>query len=47
MAGAGIFETGLEQTVAWYLANRGWWQHILARGYQAERIGVIGGKPAR
>ena len=36
------FETGLEKTVAWYLANRAWWQDILARGYQAERVGVIG-----
>jgi dTDP-glucose 4,6-dehydratase len=40
------FETGLEKTVAWYLANRGWWQDILARGYQAERIGGTGGRAA-
>jgi dTDP-glucose 4,6-dehydratase len=41
------FETGLEKTVAWYLANRAWWQDIMARGYRAERIGVIGGQTGR
>jgi dTDP-glucose 4,6-dehydratase len=41
------FETGLEKTVAWYLANRGWWHDIIARGYRAERIGVLGGESAR
>jgi dTDP-glucose 4,6-dehydratase len=41
------FETGLEKTVAWYLANRAWWQDIVARGYRAERIGVIGGQTGR
>jgi dTDP-glucose 4,6-dehydratase len=25
------FETGLEKTVAWYLANRAWWQHIITK----------------
>ena len=34
------FETGLEKTVKWYLDQRGWWQAILDRGYQAKRIGV-------
>jgi dTDP-glucose 4,6-dehydratase len=37
------FETGLEKTVNWFLANRPWWQDILARGYQARRLGVIHG----
>jgi dTDP-glucose 4,6-dehydratase len=36
------FESGLEKTVRWYLDNRAWWQDILARGYEARRIGVIG-----
>jgi dTDP-glucose 4,6-dehydratase len=40
---AETFESGLEKTVAWYLANRTWWNDILARGYRAERIGVAGG----
>jgi dTDP-glucose 4,6-dehydratase len=36
------FETGLEKTVQWYLANRNWWQSILDRGYRAKRIGLAG-----
>ena len=34
------FESGLAKTVAWYLSNRPWWEAILQRGYQAERIGT-------
>ena len=34
------FESGIAKTVAWYLANRPWWQAILDRGYKAERIGL-------
>jgi dTDP-glucose 4,6-dehydratase len=34
------FETGLEKTVKWFLDNRSWWQAILARGYEAKRIGI-------
>jgi dTDP-glucose 4,6-dehydratase len=34
------FESGIEKTVKWYLDQRGWWQAILDRGYQAKRIGV-------
>jgi dTDP-glucose 4,6-dehydratase len=41
------FDTGLHKTVAWYLANRDWWQPILARGYRAERVGVIGAVATR
>jgi dTDP-glucose 4,6-dehydratase len=33
------FESGLRKTVRWFVDNRGWWQSILDRGYQAERIG--------
>jgi dTDP-glucose 4,6-dehydratase len=36
------FESGLAKTVAWYLANRPWWEAILKRGYKAERIGLAG-----
>jgi dTDP-glucose 4,6-dehydratase len=36
------FGGGLERTVRWYLDNHAWWQDILARGYEARRIGVIG-----
>jgi dTDP-glucose 4,6-dehydratase len=35
------FESGLEKTVIWYLANRPWWQSILRRGYAANRIGLM------
>jgi dTDP-glucose 4,6-dehydratase len=34
------FESGLEKTVKWYLARRDWWQAILDRGYQPDRIGI-------
>jgi dTDP-glucose 4,6-dehydratase len=33
------FESGLAKTVTWYLEHRAWWQSILSRGYEAERIG--------
>jgi dTDP-glucose 4,6-dehydratase len=35
------FETGIEQTVRWYLDNQGWWQDILDRAYKTERLGVV------
>ncbi len=28
------FEDGIRETVAWYLANRGWWENILRGDYQ-------------
>jgi dTDP-glucose 4,6-dehydratase len=34
------FESGLEKTVSWYLANRPWWEAILQKGYQAARVGL-------
>jgi dTDP-glucose 4,6-dehydratase len=34
------FETGLARTVAWYIANRGWWQVVRARRYGGERLGT-------
>jgi dTDP-glucose 4,6-dehydratase len=34
------FDTGLAKTVRWYLRNRNWWQLILDRGYNAERVGL-------
>jgi dTDP-glucose 4,6-dehydratase len=37
------FETGLEKTVRWFLQNRLWWQRILDRGYQAQRVGMMKG----
>jgi len=35
------FESGLEKTVGWYLANEPWWRAILDRGYETKRIGLI------
>ena len=34
------FESGIRRTVQWYLANRGWWGAILARGKADERRGL-------
>ncbi len=34
------FETGIAETVRWYLENEGWWRSILNRGYKAERVGL-------
>jgi len=37
------FETGMAKTVRWYLENRAWWQEIIERGYDGNRIGL--GRP--
>ncbi len=34
------FETGLEKTVAWYLANESWWMPLRLRRYAGERLGL-------
>lgn len=34
------FETGLRKTIAWYLANRDWWQPLRDKRYAGERLGV-------
>ena len=31
------FETGLDQTISWYLANEAWWRPLKQRGLDAER----------
>ncbi|HEY9897904.1 MAG TPA: dTDP-glucose 4,6-dehydratase [Pantanalinema sp.] len=31
------FETGIEQTIAWYLANEAWWRPLKQRGLDAAR----------
>ncbi|CCD91739.1 dTDP-D-glucose 4,6-dehydratase [Bradyrhizobium sp. ORS 375] len=33
------FETGIAKTVRWYVQEKPWWQAILQRGYQTERLG--------
>ncbi|HBN49809.1 MAG TPA: dTDP-glucose 4,6-dehydratase, partial [Thalassospira sp.] len=35
------FESGLEQTVKWYLSNRAWWEPILKDKYAGERLGTV------
>lgn len=39
------FESGLEKTVRWYLANRAWWEPLRA-GYHGERLGLTNGGAA-
>ena len=34
------FETGLERTIAWYLANAEWWKPLRERVYGGERLGL-------
>jgi dTDP-glucose 4,6-dehydratase len=34
------FETGIEQTVRWYLDNRTWWEPLRAGVYSGERLGL-------
>ncbi|SFI89724.1 dTDP-glucose 4,6-dehydratase [Bosea sp. OK403] len=34
------FQTGLRQTVEWYLANSGWWGDIRSGVYRGERLGA-------
>jgi dTDP-glucose 4,6-dehydratase len=36
------FETGIDQTVRWYLNNRAWWEPIRANVYSGERLGLEG-----
>lgn len=35
------FETGIKQTINWYLENQTWWQDIQNNSYQQERLGVV------
>ena len=39
------FDTGLRQTVRWYLDNKGWWEPL--RGHAGERIGLRSPTQAR
>jgi dTDP-glucose 4,6-dehydratase len=34
------FETGLRQTVRWFLDNRGWWERVMSGAYRGERLGL-------
>ena len=35
------FDSGIRDTVHWYLDNRSWWQTIQDKTYRQERLGVI------
>lgn len=35
------FETGIEKTIAWYLANESWWRPLREKVYAGERLGVL------
>ena len=35
------FEAGLAHTLAWYLANRPWWEAIRAGRYAGQRLGIV------
>lgn len=41
------FETGLANTVDWYLANQPWWQRVLDGSYRTERLGLSRSGSAR
>ena len=43
---AETFETGIEKTVAWYLANEAWWMPLRLRRYNGERLGLPAAAPA-
>jgi dTDP-glucose 4,6-dehydratase len=36
------FEAGLGRTIDWYLENGAWLQAIAAKGYQGQRLGLLG-----
>jgi dTDP-glucose 4,6-dehydratase len=36
------FETGIERTVEWYLANEDWWAPLRKTVYAGERLGLVG-----
>ncbi|MBI1203463.1 MAG: dTDP-glucose 4,6-dehydratase [Rhodopseudomonas sp.] len=35
------FETGIEKTVAWYIANEPWWRPLREKVYRGERLGIV------
>jgi dTDP-glucose 4,6-dehydratase len=38
------FETGIRQTVEWYLNRADWWEPIRSKHYQGQRLGLINPK---
>lgn len=39
------FESGLEKTVRWFLANEGWWGPLREKRYKGERLGLTHSPP--
>ncbi len=37
------FETGIEKTIRWYLANEAWWRPLRDKVYAGERLGILPG----
>ena len=37
------FESGIEKTVRWYLANEAWWRPLRDKVYAGERLGILSG----
>ncbi|MEE4208112.1 MAG: dTDP-glucose 4,6-dehydratase [Parvularcula sp.] len=35
------FDTGIQQTIEWYLENRDWWEPLRAKVYDGQRLGLI------
>jgi dTDP-glucose 4,6-dehydratase len=35
------FESGIENTITWYLKNRAWWQPLRQNVYAGERLGLV------
>ena len=40
------FDSGIEKTVRWYLANEWWWRPLRETVYAGERLGVLDERPA-
>jgi len=38
---AETFETGIERTVDWYLANEAWWRPLREKTYDGQRLGLV------
>ena len=34
------FESGLRDTVRWFLDNRDWWERVMSGAYRGERLGL-------
>ena len=36
------FDSGLRDTVRWFLDNRSWWERVTSGAYRGERLGLAG-----